>query len=131
MLGCEDRRVSSTKDATEQAPPPATAPQTQTPTPTPPAPTPDPKPDMPTNQYTGTLRGGLMAIGGETTGWALTKCAEIEGGSIVLEAAALARDLEALDGKRVTVTGEIVERQLVERGKIKRLVVKSIRAAGS
>jgi 4-carboxymuconolactone decarboxylase len=67
---------------------------------------------------TGTLRGGRVAIGGETTGWALeyrdgTGPQSIE---VELTGALAAR---ARDGARVTNTGTLVTREYVERGSIR------------
>ncbi|MBX3403945.1 MAG: hypothetical protein KF699_11095 [Phycisphaeraceae bacterium] len=68
-------------------------------------------------RLTGTLRSGLMGIGGEHTGWAMLvpgegsreKQVEVD----VSKVAAMAR---AMDGKSVTAEGTYVEKRYVERG---------------
>lgn len=67
-------------------------------------------------QLIGTLRSGFMGIGGEHTGWALldgdgpgAKQTEVDV-SRVRDAARVS------DGKRVTLSGQWVEKRYVERG---------------
>ena len=74
--------------------------------------------------FTGTLRGGVIAIGGETTGWRL----EGDGstGGIDLDFSTSRARLERLDGRRVTVTGCMKEVDWPERGPTQVLVVDSI-----
>jgi hypothetical protein len=64
---------------------------------------------------TGTLKGGMMAIGGETTGWVL-HYQRPEG------ARAIEVDLSELRGESVQgpvrVTGKIIRREYVERGSV-------------
>ena len=76
---------------------------------------------------TGTLRGGLMAIGGETTGWTLVGDAQT--GGTELDVSAVRAEAERLDGKRVTVTGTLTDRKYVERGTVRVLKVDRITPA--
>ena len=65
----------------------------------------------------GKLKGGLMAIGGESTGWQLTY--PTSKGSATLEVAMKAiKDAASLDGKDVTITGSIISKQYIERGAV-------------
>src|SRR5688572_25554089 len=67
--------------------------------------TPAPRADDPgaaeVQTLTGTLRGGTVAVGGETTGWRL----EGEGatGGMDLDVAKVHADAQRLDGKRVSI----------------------------
>ena len=76
---------------------------------------------------TGTLRGGLMAIGGETTGWTLVGDAQT--GGTELDVSVVRDQAENLDGKRVTVTGQLTDRQYVERGNVRVMKVERIAPA--
>lgn len=64
---------------------------------------------------TGTLRGGRIAIGGESTGWALEYRDASGPHSVEVE---LPRDLlaRARSGATVKLTGTYVTREYVERG---------------
>ena len=77
--------------------------------------------------FTGTLRGGAVAIGGETTGW------RIEGdgstGGIDLDVSKVRERAQSLDGKRVSVTGKMTTRAWPERGNTQVLVVEKIEEA--
>ena len=84
--------------------------------------------------YTGVLRGGMMAVGGETTGWVLERDGDPAVRGVVapidLDAADLDPDrLAGLDGRRVTVRGHVGTRDYVERGPTPVLVARSVRAA--
>jgi len=64
-------------------------------------------------RLTGTLRGGILAIGAETTGWAL----EIEGGKrIDTDVSKVPDDAAKLQGERVTVEGTLATVNWPERG---------------
>jgi hypothetical protein len=63
---------------------------------------------------TGTLRTGIMAIGGETTGTTITARGATWDVDVRGEAA-LARRAEALSGKRAVVRGTLELRRGVER----------------
>jgi hypothetical protein len=75
---------------------------------------------------TGTLRSGFMAIGGEHTGW------ELHGDEVRrLEVDVTAVQPEAIrnDGRRVTITGRMIERRYVERGATRILMAEQIERA--
>ncbi len=78
-------------------------------------------------QFTGTLEGGIMAIGGETTGWRLI--GEGETGQLEVDVSAVADEAARLRGQRVTITGQIETREYVERGKVPVLRASRITAA--
>jgi hypothetical protein len=67
--------------------------------------------------FTGTLRGGMMAIGGETTGWTLVGDGAV--GGIDLDVARVESDAKRLDGKRVNVSGKMTDKKYVERGTVR------------
>lgn len=73
---------------------------------------------------TGLLRGGIAGIGGEHTGWQL----ERDGGLPPLElgVARVQEAVKTLEGKRVTVTGRMIDRKYTERGTVKILRANSI-----
>src|SRR5688572_25005168 len=79
--------------------------------------------------HTGTLRGGMMAIGGETTGWTLV--GDGATGGIDLDVSRVEADAKRLDGKRVNVTGHMIDKQYVERGKVRMLRVEKIAEAAA
>ena len=76
---------------------------------------------------TGTLRGGMAAIGGETTGWTLIGDGAV--GGVDLDVSKVQADAKRLDGKRVNVTGQSVDKKYVERGTVRMLKVEKIEAA--
>ena len=76
---------------------------------------------------TGTLRGGMMAIGGETTGWSLVGDGAV--GGVELDVSRVKEDAKKLEGKRVTVSGQIVDKKYVERGTVRMMRVEKIQAA--
>jgi pimeloyl-ACP methyl ester carboxylesterase len=65
----------------------------------------------------GKLQGGMMAIGGETTGWILAyrKGGKVE--RIEVDISAI-KEPKAFDGKEVTITGTIATKQYIERGAV-------------
>ncbi len=66
---------------------------------------------------TGKLNGGMMAIGGETTGWRLTY--STGKGKAVLEVDMSAiKDSASIDGKEVKISGSIILKSYVERGAV-------------
>ena len=69
---------------------------------------------------TGTLRGGGIAIGGETTGWTLEYRDSSGEHSIEVE---LPREAQARSGATVRVTGSFATRNYVERGAVRILRV--------
>ena len=66
---------------------------------------------------TGVLRGGIVAIGAEHTGWQLER-----DGGLPPQELGVARVQDAvkkLDGKRVQVTGRLIDKKYTERGLVK------------
>lgn len=115
--------------ACERTSPPSAPASSSATTPTPKT-TPPTKPQTPnpvtTNTYTGTLKGHIAAIGGESTGWALLYIEELENESLEVVVDAVADQAAALEGKRVIVKGDVFKMKLVERGEVDRIRVKSI-----
>ena len=67
----------------------------------------------PTQRFTGTLRGNILAAGAETTGWAL----ETDDGKRIDVDVSKSEDLAAEhDGKRVTIEGTSTTVNWPERG---------------
>lgn len=96
----------------------------------PPTPTPAPKPEAAAggDTFTGVLRTGIMQIGGETTGVIL----ETATGTYELETRGTrlpGERLEALDGKRVVVTGDYRPRAGVEVKERRIILVRTLREA--
>ena len=79
------------------------------------------------SSFTGTLRGGAVAIGGETTGWRLE--GDGQTGGIELDVSRVRDRAKQLDGKRVTVGGRMTTRSWPERGSTQVLVVDRLEAA--
>src|SRR5687768_1979442 len=77
--------------------------------------------------FTGTLRGGMMAIGGETTGWTLVGDAQT--GGIQVDTSRIRDQAQKHDGKRVTITGRMTEKNYVESGRTQVLVAEKIEPA--
>src|SRR4051812_8953952 len=78
--------------------------------------------------YTGTLKTGVIAIGGETTGVTLST----DSGVYELDLGAkdgLKKKADALNGKKVVVTGDYQPRKGVEVKERRIIAVKSLRAA--
>jgi hypothetical protein len=99
------------------------------PAPAPPGPAaaarPDSRPATPdTTSFTGTLRGNIAAVGGDTTGWIIEGDAQT--GGIEIDVSNVRDRAKALDGKRVTVTGRLTTRGYVERRNVQVLVADSI-----
>src|SRR5690349_1421445 len=66
----------------------------------------------PATQFTGTLRAGIVAIGGEHTGWVLQ--GDGQSGGIEVDVSAVANEARALEGRRVTVRGRMSEKNYRE-----------------
>ena len=66
-----------------------------------------------TQRFTGTLRGGILAVGAETTGWVLETD---DGKRLDVDVSKAAEAAAALDGKRVTVEGVSTTANWPERG---------------
>lgn len=81
------------------------------------------------NFFTGTLRGGAVAVGGETTGWRLI--GDGQTGGIDLDVSKLRDRAKSLDGQRVTVTGRMTTRTWPERGPTQVLVIETIEPAAA
>ena len=105
VLGCQQRSPGLPDSSKKPLTPPSTQAQT----------------------LVGTLRGGMMAIGGETTGWTLV--GDGATGGIELDVSRVAEKARALDGRRVSVTGMMADRKYVERGTVRVLIADEIREA--
>ena len=79
----------------------------------------------PARRFTGTLRGGIVAIGAETTGWVLERDG---GGRVDIDVSKVADAAAALEGKSVVIEGDIVTANWVERGAKQLLMADSITA---
>ena len=77
--------------------------------------------------FTGTLRGGMMAIGGETTGWTLVGDAQT--GGIQVDVSRIRDQAQKHDSKRVTITGRMTEKDYVESGRTQVLVAEKVEPA--
>lgn len=75
----------------------------------------------------GVLRGDVMAIGGETTGWVLE--GQREAGGIQLDVSAVRDKARQLEGQLVMVKGKMQQVDYVETGRTPVLVVSSIAPA--
>jgi hypothetical protein len=82
----------------------------------------------PAETFTGTVRTGIMAIGGETTGIVLaTRAGDYE--LDVRGDRELAAKLETLNGKKIIVTGDYRPRRGVEVKERRIIIVREVRAA--
>ena len=86
-----------------------------------------PAPQTEAPPFTGTLRGDVAAIGGETTGWRLEGDAQT--GGIDVDVSKVQARAKQLDGRRVTVTGKMTTRSWPESGETQVLVVEKIEPA--
>jgi hypothetical protein len=86
------------------------------------------KQDTTVTTYSGTLRTGIMAIGGETTGVLLETTAGTFELDLRQNADANAK-AESLDGKKVVVTGEYRPRAGVEVKERRIVIVRSLQPA--
>jgi len=77
--------------------------------------------------FTGTLHGGVVAAGSETTGWAL----HVDGGigAVDVDVTAISGQVKALDGRHVTITGQLKRTNSVERGMTQLLIADTIEVA--
>lgn len=73
---------------------------------------------------TGTLQGGMMAVGGETTGWTLTGTDQL--GDVMVDVSEIEPQAREQEGRRVTVTGRLAVRDYVERGPTQVILVERI-----
>jgi hypothetical protein len=109
-VGCHDR-LGSRSSARSEPPSRGATPSTQ-----------------PTT-LTGTLQGGAVAVGAETTGWRLV--GDGATGGIDLDISKVQARAKSLDGKRVTVTGRMSTKNWPERGQTQVLVAESLEPAPS
>ncbi|MBX3359591.1 MAG: hypothetical protein KF745_14325 [Phycisphaeraceae bacterium] len=79
-------------------------------------------------ERTGRLRGGIMAIGGEHTGWILQPPSD-DAKPIEVDVSRVASDAAALDSMPVTIRGRLIQKKSVERGERTILVAESIAPA--
>ena len=86
-----------------------------------------PAPETEAPPFTGTLRGDVAAIGGETTGWRLEGDAQT--GGIDVDVSKVQARAKQLDGKRVTAAGRMTTKRWVERGETQVLVVEKLEPA--
>ena len=77
--------------------------------------------------FTGTLHSGVVGIGGEHTGWIIASDGGAGGFEVDISRAREAA--RANDGKRVTITGKVINRNYTERGKVPVIVADSIKPA--
>jgi len=77
----------------------------------------------------GKLKGGLMGVGGETTGYALME-PRLASGNVEVDMSGI-KDAGRLDGKEILVTGVFQTREYVERGKVLVFKAKSVRTSPS
>jgi len=77
--------------------------------------------------FTGRLQSGVMGIGGEHTGWVLA--GDGASGGIEVDVSKVKEEARANDGKRVMITGRMVEKNYTERGKVSVLVAERIKPA--
>ena len=82
---------------------------------------------VPLQQFTGTLRGGILAIGAETTGWVLETA---DGKRIDVNVAEASDAAEKLEGKRVVIHGAISKVSWPERGPRDLLIARRIEPTG-
>lgn len=84
------------------------------------------KPAVGTVSRTGILRSGMMAIGGETTGWMLL----IDGREpLEVDVTRVFGEAQSLVNKRATLTGTLIRKKYVERGETTVLRVTKVEAA--
>ena len=74
---------------------------------------------------TGKLQGGLMGIGGETTGWRLVYTTSKGAAKIEVDMKAI-KNAQTFDGSKVTVKGTIIAKQYIERGTVLILKAESV-----
>lgn len=82
--------------------------------------------DQGVTTLTGTLEGGYAGIGGEHTGWMLMGT---ERGDIEINVSNVWGSARDLSGSRVRVTGEVIQKDYLERGPTPILVAESIERA--
>jgi hypothetical protein len=106
------------------APAPQVAPQEATMPDTPAAP--QTRPATNPRRFTGTLRGGILAVGAETTGWQLETA---DGNRVDVNVGKVQDEVMSLDGKRVIIEGTMTTARWVERGSKPLLMAERIEPA--
>ena len=74
---------------------------------------PRPATEPASNEFTGVLRGGVLAVGAETTGWALETD---DRRRIDVDVSKVSDDATKLKGTRVTIRGTLGQAKWLERG---------------
>ena len=87
----------------------------------------NPNPAPADRPFTGTLRGGVIAVGGDTTGWQLE---QPDGTRVDVDVSKAAAAAAANDGKRVVIHGGLTKANWVERGEKPLLIADRIEPAG-
>jgi len=77
--------------------------------------------------FTGTLRGRVMAVGGETTGWRLERD---DGTRVDVNVSKVRDQLEGMEGKRVVIHGAITTANWTERRRQQLIIAERIEVAG-
>lgn len=77
-------------------------------------------------KFTGTLRGGILAIGAETTGWVLEQEGNVR---VDVNVSKVQDDAAKLDGRPVVIEGTLVKVNWTERGGKPLLMADGITAA--
>ena len=83
--------------------------------------------------YIGLLKSGLVAIGGETTGWSLTLDEPVKlptgvrAAALEVDVSRVIESARAFDGRRVRAQGTVVNRRFVERGEVPVLSISDLR----
>src|SRR5688572_17593874 len=78
------------------------------------------------DRFTGTLRGGIIAVGAETTGWQLERP---DGSRVDVDVSKSADAAGRLDGKPVVIHGGMTKANWVERGEKPLLIAERIEPA--
>lgn len=134
LLTACDKPAATTPPASQPAP--VTEPQAagRTPQAAPPVPqaaSPKPQAEPPPPQaatFTGVLLGDIAGIGGESTGWMLN---QLDDNANVISAtdvdvSKVQAQAEEHKGAKVRITGAVIEKDWVERGKTKIIVAEKI-----
>lgn len=77
----------------------------------------------------GVLRGGMAGIGGEHTGWQMERPGGLS--PIEVDVSKVPARARKFEGRRVALTGRMVDRDYVERGRVRILQVNKIDQAAA